>query len=288
MTPGRPRQTVVRCCGLLVLGVAGLMLTGCGSNTRTIAVTVPAPPIPTSTTSATSPAAATAAPASAEDKAAPPSSGPPDFVLNEQSQSGDKLKLEGRFGPVLPASESDVDQSALSECPEVDGRELITRLDVTATIESGLAATVDLKPPLTSSVTSLVDFMLNNSEGLVCTRGYAESEGAPTTELGTMQPHEPSDVTMWLVLVNAITPNNPHPTTATLAHERWLLAPLQAIVDNSPAGISDNGLNDVHAATGPRVVTCESEVFIAIVKDTVATVKPSEAREFEPTCPSVP
>lgn len=207
---------------LLVFGCAGLLLTGCGgSTTRTIAVTVPTPPVPTTTSHA-----ATAATSSAVDKAAPSPHGPPDFILNESAQSGDKLKLEGRFGPLLPAGESDVDQNVLAGCSGVDGRELITRLDLTATIESGLSAHVTLANLAPSAVTPHVDFVIDNAEGSTCSSGDANSEEAAeeaaNPNLGTLQPHEPHHFTMWVVLTDAITPNDPHPSTVTLAHGQWL------------------------------------------------------------------
>ena len=278
---------------LLALGVAGLLLVGCGgSATRTIAVTVPAPPAPTTATSH----AATAAPASAVDKAAPSSSDPPDFVLNEQSQSGDKLKLEGRFGLPLPAGESDVDQNALNECPGVDGRELITRLDVTATIESGLPAHVMLVNFSAASVTGGLAFVTDNSEGASCSSGGNDAIGeeseeeARSPDLGTLQPHEPHSVTMWVVLGDAITPNDPHPTAATLAHQQWLIHPLEAKVDNSRAGIAN-----AHAASGRRIVACPppeagaSEVgfyggdYISLVSGTSQTINTRDPKN-EPLC----
>ena len=282
MTPDRPGRSVVkRFCGLLVLGVAGLLLTGCGSasTTRTIAVTVPTPPIPTTAASH----AVAAVPASAEDKAAPSSGGSPDFVLNEQSQSGDKLKLEGRFGPLLPANESDVDQSVLGGCSGIDGRELITRLDLTATIASGLSAHVTLANLSPSAVTPRVDFVIDNAEGATCSSGDASSEEAAeeaaNPNLGTLQPHEPHHFTMWVVLPDAITPDDPHPSTATLAHEQWLIRLLGARIDNSPTGVPS-----AQAATGRHIVTCPVEVgayqeaYIALVSGTPQTINTSDPK----------
>jgi hypothetical protein len=277
MTPDRPGRTVVRHCGLLALGVAGLLLTGCGSasTTRTIAVTVPAPPAPTTATSH----AATAATLSAVDKAAPSLHGPPDFILNESAQSGDKLKLEGRLGPLLPAGESDVDQNVLAGCSEVDGRELITRLDLTATIESGLSAHVTLANLSPSAVTQRVDFVIDNSGGPTCSSGDESSEEAANPDLGTLQPHEPHDFTMWVVLPDAITPNDLYPSTVTLAHGEWLIHLLGARIDNSPTGVPS-----AQAATGRRIVTCPAEAgvyqeaYIALVSGTPKTINTSDPK----------
>jgi hypothetical protein len=266
----------VRRCGLVGLSALGLLLVGCGgSTTRTIAVTVPAPPAPTT---ATSPAATTAT-TPAVDKAAPIPHSPPDFILNETTRSGDKLKLEGRFGLPLPVDESDVDKNALGECPGFDGRELITRLDVTATIESGLPARVMLVNFSTSSVTGELAFVTDNSEGASCSSGGNDAIGeeseeeARSPDLGTLQPHEPHNVTIWVVLGDAITPNDPHPTAAALAHEQWLMHPLEAKVDNSRAGIAN-----AHAAGGRRIVTCPAEAgvyqeaYISLVSGTPQTI----------------
>jgi hypothetical protein len=57
------------------------------------------------------------------------------------------------------------------------------------------------------------------------------------TNLGTLQPHEPHHFTMWVVLPDAMTPNDPHPTPAILAREEWLIYPLEAKMDNSRVGI---------------------------------------------------
>lgn len=265
----------------LALGVAGLLLMGCGSasTTRTIGVTVPTPSAPTTATSH----AATAATSSAVDKAAPSPHGPPDFILNESAQSGDKLKLEGRFGPLLPAGESDVDQNVLAGCSGVDGRELITRLDLTATIESGLSAHVTLANLAPSAVTPHVDFVIDNTEGATCSSGDASSEEsaeeAANPDLGTLQPHEPHNFTMWVVLPDAITPNNPHPSTATLAHEQWLIHLLGARIDNSPTGVPS-----AQAASGRRIVTCPAEAgvyqeaYIALVSGTPQTINTNDPK----------
>ena len=263
-----------------IVVVLGLLLVGCGSTsttTRTIALT---PSVPTTTTTSH---AATAATSSAVDKAAPSLHGPPDFILNESAQSGDKLKLEGRFGPLLPAGESDVDQNVLAGCSGVDGRELITRLDLTATIESGLSAHVTLANLAPSAVTPHVDFVIDNAEGSTCSSGDANSEEAAeeaaNPDLGTLQPHEPHHFTMWVVLTDAITPNNPHPSTATLAHEQWLIHLLGARIDNSPTGVPN-----AQAASGRRIVTCPAEAgvyqeaYIALVSGTPQTINTNDPK----------
>lgn len=251
-----------------LLGLLGLLLVGCSSATHTIAISVPTPPIPTSTTSATSPTA-TAAPAPAADKAAPNSNAPPDFVLHEATDEGDKLKLEGRFGPVLPPTESDVNQETLSECPGAIGRELVTRLDVTVTLESNLSANVALDLPEFPEYAQQTDVAVEDSEGPSCSSGGTGSVERAFAANWRLQPHESQTVTMWFLLLRAVTPNKPDPTASRLAHELWLLEPPGAVVDNAPASVTNAvGQVPAHAASGPRIVTCRPEndrTFIALV-----------------------
>jgi len=76
--------------------------------------------------------AAKAKPSGPTSQAASGGSGPADFVIEATTEKGDKVKVEGRFGPPQAAAESDVSQGALGECPSPasDGRELIVRLDM--------------------------------------------------------------------------------------------------------------------------------------------------------------
>ncbi len=97
--------------------------------------------------------------------------------------------------------------------------------------------------------------------------------------MGTLQPHEPHDFAMWVVLGDAITPNDPHPSTATLAHGQWLIHPLEAKLDNSRAGIAN-----ARAASGKRIVTCPAEAgvyqeaYISLVGGTPPTINTSDPK----------
>jgi hypothetical protein len=171
-------------------------------------------------------------------RAAPDPNSPPAFSLRGQTENGDKLRIEGHFGPILPANESDVDQTVLAECPRYDGRELVTRLDLATTIESSLPGTVlvgGLVPPL-SEVTHLVDYVFDYTEGPSCDLGTDESE--ITINMGTLQPHQPHNFTMWVVLLDAITPSDPHPSLQTLAHQNWLMGAPEASVDGASVRLS--------------------------------------------------
>jgi hypothetical protein len=198
--------------------------------------------------------AAPATPAQEASTASAPesqTSGPPSFVVNATTQQGDTVKIEGWFGPALPASESDVDQTAFNECPAPapDGRAIVVRLDLSATLESSLSGEVELN---TGSAIGGVDYVMGYSSGAQCESG-AESTGA---KLGTLQPHQATDFTMWVVFVNAITPNNPHPSEKALGEHAlgngWVMAIPGVTVDDSASAGEGH-----QSASGPRVVACE-------------------------------
>ena len=254
----------------LALGISVALLAGCDTAAKSSTQTT-APP------AATQPATATGASTTpvAEDKATPDPSAPPDFVIADQAHSGDKLKIEGRFGPVLPANESDVDSSVLGECPQVDGRELVTRLDLTTTIQSSLSAQVALTVPEQPASDSL-DFVMGNTDGAAtCGRGASSSEEAATASLGILEPHEPSNFTMWVVLLDAITPGDPHPSMATLAHQQWLMGMPVIYLNKLPA-------SGTIRMTGRRIVTCHANyheyTYIALAGGAPQTINPGDPK----------
>jgi hypothetical protein len=245
------RQRAIAAVMVLIVAVA---MAGCGSTASgSSSASVPAATGQTQATTTTQAASTSAA--------EPSSSGPPSFVVNATTQEGDKVNVEGRFGPALPASESDVDQTALSECPSPasDGRAVVARLDLTTTLESSLAGEVQLGTSLIMN--HLVDFVMGFSEGPRC-----ESEsGDVIADLGSLQPNEPHGFTMWVVLADAITPDTPHPSEQTLGAEHWLMEVPQVSVNGSLAKVT--------SATGPRVVKCEEnpiegDTYIATTGDT--------------------
>jgi len=130
-------QTVA---GLVAL--SALLLAGCGSSGSSSSPSDLAT-IPTSVRTATQSDPATTPTTSSTPVDTAPT-GAASFVVQGSTQEGDKVKVEGRFGLPVPSSQSDVDQTALSECtaPAPDGRELVVRLDLTTTLESSLAGEV--------------------------------------------------------------------------------------------------------------------------------------------------
>lgn len=184
------------------------------------------------------------------------------------------MKVEGRFGPPLTPSESDVAQTALSECtpPAPDGRELVVRLDLTVTLESSLAGEATLS---TSPVVGpLVSFVMGFKEGARCEGGEPKNAEA---NFGSVQPGQSVSFTMWVVLPDAITPADPHPSERALAADLWLMGVPTPLVNGK-------GIGTPTRLSGSRVVRCRTEDFgiggyehyIAVVGDMPTTLHESE------------
>jgi hypothetical protein len=202
---------------------------------------------------AASSSAPNAAPLASQARSAPPTTTPttdqavsnlkgrPTFVRDGHTAHGDTIHLEGRFGPLLPPSESDVDQAALSSCPETDGRELVRRLDLTFAITSGLSGEVRIAPPIVAAneeegaeeVRNL-NFVVAAPEGTSCRKGLGEDERSAIS-LGVMQPNEHRTLSVWAVLIDAITPTDPNPSRATLKAQEWLMTYPEISVDGALA-----------------------------------------------------
>jgi len=225
---------------LAVLGAVATPLAGCGS--KRAAVLTDSVPV---SQSKTTPAKTAESHAEATKPSAP---APPDFVIHTKGQSGDTVKLEGRFGPPLSVSETDANRAALESCQGADGREMMVRLDVTATVESSLSGHValgfrvpyqnerSLSPPL---------FLMGYSEGSTCS-----AEGVVhSADLGTLEPHQPHNFTLWLVLPDVVTPHDPHPSAKSMARQEWLIEQPEVWMDNKR--LAATGI------TGSRVDECK-------------------------------
>lgn len=183
------------------------------------------------------------------------------------------MKVEGRFGSPLRPSESDVDQTALTECtqPAPDGRELVVRLDLTTTLESSLAGEVTVST--TPIVGPLASFVMGFKEGARCEGGEPKNAEA---SFGSVQPGQSVNFTMWVVLPDAITPADPHPSGHALAADLWLMGVPEPLVNGK-------GIGTPTRLSGPRVVRCRHEDFglagyehyIAVVGDTPTTLHES-------------
>lgn len=168
--------------------------------------------------------------------AVPAASGRPAFTMEGSTESGDKVRIEGRFGPALSPSESGVNQSVMEGCPQyADGRDLVVQVDLLTTIESGLSGAVTVEG-FDFSLPHEVDYVVDFSEGATC---KFAGENEVSVSLGTLQPHQPDHLTMWAVLLGAVTPSDPHPSVQTLAHQHWSMAAPTVIVDNVEVHISN-------------------------------------------------
>lgn len=260
-----------RAAALAVL--CAVLLAGCGSSgssPSTSGFTTPTASVntPTQTDPATAP---TTSSTTADSSPA----GAPSFVVQGTTSDGDKVKVEGRFGSPLRPSESDVDQTALSECtpPAPDGRELVVRLDLSVTLESSLAGEVTLS---TSPIVGpLVSFVMGFKEGARCEGGEPKNVEA---NFGSVQPGQSVNFTMWVVLPDAITPADPHPSERALAARGWLMGVPLPLVNGK-------GIGTPNKLSGPRVVRCRTNgdgvnepgnEYIAVVGDEPTTMVESE------------
>jgi hypothetical protein len=216
----------VAALALLVLSL--LLASGCGSYAPTTTEARLATPPKTTPTATPKPAAAVA---QTTDKSLPDPNGKPAFTINGKTEHGDTIHAIGRFGPILLPSQSDVDQTALHKCPDSnDGRELVRRLDITVSLTSSLSGAVGISGFTVSSLSEegpdthlLLDYVLPTSDGTSCFRDTGEEGSTGIANLGTLQPHTSAHVTAWVVLPDAITPSDLHPTAAKLAHEGWYI-----------------------------------------------------------------
>jgi hypothetical protein len=245
---------VTRQVAILLLVGASAVVAGCGSSVSTPNASVASQP---QTTQAATTATTTTA-----------SIGPPDFVVNGITSEGDKVKVEGRLGRPLPAGESEVQQDALAGCPEPsgDGRAVIVRLDLSATLESSLSGEVKLTTGWGKGTQA--HFLLGSGEGAQC------ESGQPVTylDLGTLQPGQTAHQTIWLVLADAITPDNPHPTEGSLAAQDWSIEAPFPEVNGTPAELVHSGHVHESKIEGSRIGFCEGSgfVFVSVVAGTPA------------------
>jgi hypothetical protein len=272
---GRSRRSLVR---LMLLGLVAMLFAGCGSSQSSSSSTG-STSLPGGATSPDPSGSPVAPDTSSTSVAGPNTSGSPSFVVNTGTSDGDAVKIQGWFGPALPASESNVDQTTLSECgtDAGDGRAMVVALDLTVTLESSLAGEVELNLGSMSSEV-LAEYIFGYSSGAQCTP--AEVNPVTGIKLGRLQPHQSTTFPMWVVLINAITPNEPHPSEATLRHSNWLMALPHVTVD----GESSVQPDAQPSANGPRVVQCTQSGY-SVGEDTIAIIGGTAKAVQGQTCP---
>jgi hypothetical protein len=225
---------------------ASVVLGGCGTGSS--ATTSPAAPrVATASTQAKSTPKPTVSPTRGT---VPSPNAPPDFVLLGRTSTHERVRVEGRLGRVVPPSQSDADQAVLHECTQGNDRELVARLDLTTTVESGLPSSVVIEwgfPTINGPRSGLVhanifDFAL--SSGQTCN---PDDLPASTIELGQLAPHRPTTFTLWIILNNAVTVKYPHPSETQLGKE-WSL--------EVPTVRMNTILAPFTSVKGPRVLHC--------------------------------
>jgi hypothetical protein len=189
---------------VIPLGGCGAAHTTAGSGPSLAATTSAAPRAATTTT--------------------PPPPPTPDFTIAAKNSGGDRVLVAGSFGPPVAQTRSDADQSALKECLTAsDGRALVVRMDLEITVQSGLPTDVGLSNFGFDG--GLISFLMGYSAGADCQQGNTVSFH--------LAPHQPAHFTIWLVLGDAITANNPSPTEKDLTNKYMATVPSIDLSENN-------------------------------------------------------
>ncbi|MHB8243119.1 MAG: hypothetical protein ACYDHN_14160 [Solirubrobacteraceae bacterium] len=120
------------------------------------------------------------------------------------------------------------------------------RLDLVAALESSLAGQLGIDMSYAGTPIHALDFVLGLSPP---TCVLAEPQYA-TVNLGTIQPQQSTSFTMWIVLPDVITPDDPQPSEQTLEHEGWF-------IDVPALALNGTAMREQHRAglTGSRVAS---------------------------------
>lgn len=204
----------------------------------------------------------------------------PAFSVNATGEGGDKIKLEGRFGSPVPSAQSDVNQEALSECPGSagDGRAMIVRLDLVVALESSLAGQVGVETSFVGD--RQLDFVMGFNPPS-CVLGEA---GSASVNFGVVQPHQSASFSMWIVLPDVITPDDPQPSEQTLREQGWLIEPLTLTLNGSLVAVIADQQRDT---TGSRVVACQNNPagkFIAVIGGTPHVLTEQNIKDYGEVC----
>jgi hypothetical protein len=183
----------------------------------------------------------------------------PDFVIVGRIDSGDKVQILGRVGEATTLEESDADPEALATCSGASNRRaMVVRLDLRTTVTSGLPAQVRLtKFSWDSGYASYsMSYLMGYSDGPQCGDGGLEQ----IVDLGELQPDQPADFVLWATLDDAITPDDPDPSTKTLGQHALIKPPIVFLGGGELA----YGTADSYKLGGPRVIDCAAGRTISI------------------------
>lgn len=211
----------------------------------------------------------------------------PDFTVMTTTTEGDKVKVEGRIGKLATPSEAGVDPNVLSTCPSPasDGRALTVSVALSITLESSLAGEVEVITGRARGSDFFYLIMPYNT-GAEC-KPLAEASEAKIS-FKNLQPHQTEQFVMSAILPDAVTPNEPHPSEASLSKKSWFLEVPTATVNGqgAPAEVYPNP-KTAPRVSGPRIATCaesESPEKYVPVLDSMPTKLTNADTEHDP-CP---
>jgi hypothetical protein len=182
----------------------------------------------------------------------------PDFVISIKGSGGDRAQVLGHFGRATTLGGSDADQEALASCSgAANSRAMVVRLDLRTTITSSLAAHVELSGFNRDAAypTYSMQFLMNYTDGPECGDGGLSQ----VVDLGELEPSVPHDFTLWVLLEDAISPNDPSPSAATLGGHALMRIPTVLLGGNTYT----YGADPDTRVGGPRVIDCAGKMISA-------------------------
>jgi hypothetical protein len=259
---------------LLIALVVSVGLSACGSSTTT--TPAEAKQIKELSEAANQPSQS--AETTATTAAAPPPPPTRNFIESASTNQGDRVSVEGRVGPLLRPSDAGApSQQSLGECPGLAGREMFIKLELAATIDSSLGATVELTVPRPGVINfgSAIEFLNESGQRVEC--ATIQNANTMRINLGSLQPHQQSQLKpMWIVIVDAITPSEPSPTPSSLATRGLALGGMTPIVNG-------NGAITNYAVKGQASRVCgsllEKKGYLAVVPITCSQIEKTEHGE---------
>jgi hypothetical protein len=261
-------------CLLLAVGLSAL-LNACGGGTSGTPVAATQPQAASAGQTHAATATTTTPTATAPIPTQPATR---NFVDSASTTQGDRLSVEGRVGPLVRPGEAGVpSQQSLGECPGLAGRERFIRIELAATIDSSLAGTVELTVPQPGNINfeTPIEYLNESGERVEC----ATTQNADTMRinLGSLQPHQQSQfATLWVIVVEAVTPKDSTPTSGSLAKRGLVLGGITG-------SINGNGAITNVAASGQASRVCggsfERADYIAVVPITCSQIEMAQHGE---------
>lgn len=160
-------------------------------------------------------------------------------IITAKTGSGDAATVSLSFSTLRPPSEVG---DALSNCPVDTARALVARMDVTARVDSSLAAevTVNWIPNFIyapADQAAGVYLLSQYSDGPKCKQLWG-SNGNYGVHWMSIQPGAPEQFSTWWIFTRAISPATPHGDTVALG--QMLLEP-QVLFAGAPAQVQYSG-----------------------------------------------